>query len=147
MTGPADRPLVNELEPHGVTIAPNWGALVTSQNGLIDIVELETPGIAPDAYPHGRHAIRSGMFPGGMSFAPTGGTDSDRLAVNVIAALAIAGMHEGLEWVRANGQQIAEPHPDDPDFMWDWLQRRMVDLVEDYRAEFPIDDGSGPSPR
>lgn len=122
-----------------VTVAPNWWYEIHdySQPGL----SLHQPGIAPDSAPDSLHDEEE-MFPGGVSNLyitrrVSDGRDDHGLAVELVTLTALAALHEGLEWVRVDGEQLAEPHPVNESEMWEWLQRRVRRVVKDYIKTFP----------
>jgi hypothetical protein len=123
-----------KIEEAGVTLAPGW---VAYEN--YDHVELSAPGIAPCPY----DPKREQLFPSGLAFDLEEPHTPDHIAEQLVAALAVGALHEGIEWVHINGDRLAEPHPADEHEesggLWDWLMSEMVPIVQEYRKRYPLE--------
>lgn len=63
----------------------------------------------------------------------------EEVARDVVTAYAISEFHEGLEFVKVDGQRLAEPHPDPgEEEHWAWLVRRMSRVTKDYCETWPV---------
>lgn len=138
--------MTKPVDGTAVTIAPTWSVRAERYqdddprvNGRVHHVELIQPGIGPSPYGEDAESTDSAdFFQGGLSFDPAGDCRDDViLASNLIAASAVCGFHEALEWVQVDGRRLGEPHPVPEDEMWDWLMEQMLDVLARYRKKWP----------
>lgn len=70
--------------------------------------------------------------------------DEVRTLAEVYATVvAVDALHEAFEWVKVDGERIAEPHPGGPLSgpewaMWDWLASGALDVVTEYQRRWPV---------
>jgi hypothetical protein len=120
-----------------VRLAPGWSATI-EDFGYEPTMTLKQPGIAPNT----ESDDWDEMFPGGlddMELPAEALLDPRAIAAEVVALTAAAAFHEALEWVDADGKQVADPHPLNEDASFVWLHREMRAVVDAYAARFPAD--------
>lgn len=134
-----------DLAAAGVTLAPGWDVEICppTRNDRYAHITIHTLGIAPEAYDTPTAALwgtdERGLFPGGLAADVPGPHTPESWAVHLVASLAVAGLHEALEWVKVDGRRLADPHPQDEEEMWEWVIRQATCLVRDYMNRYPAE--------
>jgi hypothetical protein len=112
-----------------ITLPPFWEAHDGyPDNDPITHLQLAYPQIIDVRDP-------SKTFPGGIELEFPRRLLLDELALDVITALTISGLHEALEFVTSAGKRLASPHANGVE--WAWLVEHVGQLVRDYQREFP----------
>lgn len=78
----------------------------------------------------------------GFGFLQTGWLENisdgaESVALDLAATVLVNTMHEVIEFVRADGTRLANPHPRQED-QWEWMHNRMRRVLTDYRKRWPI---------
>jgi hypothetical protein len=67
-----------------------------------------------------------------------------QLAENVVVALVVQQLHEALEWVKVDGERLADPHPEnrdedpaDLDELWNTLCSDVRRVLRRYARRYP----------
>jgi hypothetical protein len=79
------------------------------------------------------------VVPGGVCVnLPYCPEDNIELAQNLVAAKMFEALHEGLEWIRVDGERLADPHPEDYASMEKEVFTQCLEVVRRYLSRHPL---------
>lgn len=90
--------------------------------------------------PDSRHPETT--FPGGttLTFPNRKRGNSRQIAQDIITTITVEAMHDAMEFVKIDNKVLAEAHPDQEAQMWDWMARRVGEVVAEYLDRYPAAD-------
>ena len=132
-----DAPPVPVFDPGIVSFIPTHNVRsAVCDDGRVALIGLTAQPKRPDACnPDGEPGWNSTDYDS-MPVEPT--STPVEFAVHAAAAILTDLTHEVMEFTRVNGVHVWLPHPRG-EGNWEWLHYRMVQLLAEYRAEFPDD--------
>jgi len=119
-----------------------------ARNGEVSLEVHALSAVPNSVYdPEATSGIQSrATFPDGISLEEVTVTDDRDVALSIVAARATSEFHEELEWVRFEGNLLADPHPENEGEAWSWLYGRMKEMAVEYAERFPTHQTPEPLP-
>lgn len=116
---------------------PKWSATVVFGSAKDSHPFLQL-GTGDDWYNAYRDEVQPGANGGCMRLDAGSAEES---AKELIAMMALWGFHEALEFIKLDGERLANPHPeyagDGDEEMFDWLKGKMLEVLEEYMQRYP----------